>query len=179
MNPSNTPSLARFAIRTPVQVPHGGCFRIHPDIHRSTPEVYLVRCNDGWWLVDPDVCAQVRIPNLCKAQLYEGIYDDGRSVVVVVSSSVKGREGWNKTLSWAVAQARDQWISITSDKANQCYIPCAHHPNEGLADPVWRNADFDAFVLAAFKDRIIFDVPQAQQKWMSSSYYRDIEESVD
>lgn len=160
-----------------VQVPHGGWFRVHPEKDRLPGPFHLAFSEKEWWLIHPDVISQYRISNLWRAELYEGIYEDGRTFVIPVTHPLPGKEDWYETLNHAVSLARNQWVSIESDREQDCYLIHPQAKTKKLI-PNWPECDFSDLVELAFTDRIITTCQQAQAKW-PKRLKRVIHESFD
>lgn len=160
-----------------VQVPHGGWFRVHPDKERLAGPFFVARSDEQWWLIHPEVVAEVRISGLWRADLYEAMYEDGRIFIIPVTYPLPGKEGWFETLSEAVKLARKQWVTIESDRDQFCYQVYTE-PKKKRAEPDWLGCDFGDLVESAFADRIVTTCDQARKKWPRSAK-RSISESFE
>jgi len=132
-------------------------FRIHPDRSRSIANVYLSRAGDKWWLVDAELVEErsSHIPGLWRADLYEGSTQDGQSFLLPVTQPLQAsRNTYHETLTDAVKLARKKWVTVESDKVNQCFdVSCAKSMK---AEPDgWSDCDFVDVLEAAFRGRII------------------------
>jgi hypothetical protein len=170
MNESYMFNLSDFLVNAasqttvPVQVPLSGRFRVNPAKDRLAGPFKLVFFDHEWWLIHPDVASQHRFPNLWCAELYEAIYEDGRTFVIPVTHPLSGREGWYETLNQAIQLARKQWVSIESDRTQDCYLIYPQGKTR-LGAPSWLEGDFSDLVDLAFTDRTITTLAQARAKW--------------
>lgn len=160
-----------------VQVPHGGWFRVHPDKERLVGPFFVARSDDQWWLVHPDVVPEVRISGLWRADLFEAMYEDGRTIIIPLTYPMLGKEGWYDSLQEAIKVSRKQWVSIESDRDQGSY-DVHTEPKKKRTEPDWLGCDFGELVESAFAGRIISTLEQARKKWPRSSK-RVIPESLD
>lgn len=179
--------LSRFAVRSPgysnasvpVCIPTSR-FRIHPDRRRMASDVYLSRAGNEWSLVAADVVEEglVHIPKLWRADLYEGIWQNGRSFVLPVTFPVEGGHmDWYDTLTYAVSLARKQWVTVASDKNQGCFLVTPEKKH--LAAPeVWPDCEFAELVELAFYDRIILSREDAIAK-LPKKARREVSEEMD
>ena len=163
--------LRRFVARgydntsAPVCIPTSR-FRIHPDRKRCMQDVYLSRAGDEWWLIDADVVekSHLRIPKLWRADIFEGIWPNGRSFVLPVTFPVDcSHMDWYDSLSYAVKLARKQWVTVASDKENGRFDVTPE--KKAWPEPgEWPKCEFAELVELAFFDHIILSREDAIAK---------------
>jgi hypothetical protein len=169
----------RHQTSIPVQLPYLGYFRVNP--HREGVDgIYnLVRYQDEWWLVHPEVVNNYKIPKLRKAELYEALYDDGRTILVPVTKSAPGYEDFNLSMKAIMEAAQKRWLALHKDEENSCFIsnPAASNRFE---DPEWvLNDSPDLLIEAAFRDRMILSVEQAKKMFTKRQALRFVSEDDD
>lgn len=179
--------LSRFQARSPgyssanvpICIPTSR-FRIHPDRERTISDVYLSRAGDEWWLIDADVVegGHVRIPKLWRADLYEGVWANGRSFVLPVTFPVEGGNmDWYDTLTYAVSLARKQWMTVTADKNQGCFRVMPE--KKRMPEPQeWPECEFAELVEFAFYGRIILTAEDAIAK-LPKKPRREVSEEFD
>ncbi len=165
--------LSRFVARSqgttqtsiPICIPTTR-FRIHPDRERMVANVYLSRAGDEWWLVDASVAEDGRahVPKLWRADLYEGVWANGRSFLLPVTFPVDGvHMDWYDSLTYGVTLARKQWVTVTSDRSQGCFIVTPEKQKRSEPEG-WLDCEFHELVEFAFDDHIIYSKEDALAK---------------
>jgi hypothetical protein len=156
----------------PVQLPYNGFFRVNPN-RKGTDEIYhIVRHQNEWWLVHRAVASRYRIPRLCRSELFEAVYSDGRTLIIPVTTSLPGKEDWNLTLTAAIKSAKKRWTGLRKDDYHNCYNHSTNAPNS-LLEPEWQNDDWEKLLEHAFIDRMILTVDQAEKMFPKRSHVKN------
>lgn len=154
-------------------------FHIHPSMQRRVSPLWLARPDGKWWLVHPEVVARYHVPKLWKADLYQAIWPDGRSFLLPVTHPrASGPEGWYSSLTEAVQEAQQGWITLERDHNSECYD--FERPKGWRKAPNWPDWDFEDIVHLAFFDHLL-TVPtaKAMQLTRRRTPRRFIEETVE
>lgn len=149
-------------------------FRIHPDKNRTAGPVYLSRAGDEWWLVHPDVLDTYRVPRLWQAELFQGIWPDGRTFILPLTYPRPNCGGWFDTLQQAIQLARTQWITIESDSDQGCYLITPAKKAGGAIE--WPECDFADVVEVAFDGHIILTPQEAMARLARNKGKRPVRE---
>lgn len=157
------------------------CFSIHPDIERQLPNVYLSHTNDKWWLIAADVIEQegVRIPKLWRANLFEGMTQEGQRFILPITFLLNGGQtSWSESWEAIIAKARHRWIKVKADKEQECFdiTQQRKHQASGID---WPDDDFADLIHQAFRGRMITSSDAAIAKLQRTSCREAIEEMDD
>lgn len=166
----------QLAPDVPVCLPRGW-FQIHPDRQRCAKNVYVSLAGGQWWLVAAEVAEdnEIRIPKLWRADLYEAIRPDGRSFVLPNTFPLHGsKTDWYDTMADAVKLARKQWVLVTSDKEEGCFVIAPERRRQAEASE-WPECEFSELVEQAFADRILL-IRDDARKLLPRSARRNVDE---
>ena len=179
--PTSTFSLKKFQTSAPgterpwigiPQVP----FRVRSGRDRVSPEVWLTLLDDGWYLVDSETANTVRLPNLWRGKLHEGMLENGEPCLIVHTRATNPKyQSWEESMRDVLKLARQAWVKHTSNKtAMEHFATPVMPPNP---DPAWSDEDFDVLVERSFRDRIIDqNHPLASNRLMQSVSQADLED---
>lgn len=119
-----------------------------------------------------------QIPQLWRADLYEGITPDGQRFLLPVTQPLQAnRNTYHETLSDAVKLARKKWITVESDKDHKCFNVSCEKAMKTEPDN-WPECDFVDVLEKAFRGRIICTSKDVLIKLKKPSR-RDISEDYD
>ena len=150
----NTFDLSLFAatntrnkLTTRVGVPR--CpFRVRPG-HRTDDLNFILR-NGLWWLVSAEVAERCNPENILKGPLCEGVYQDGRTILVPMTGEVRQLQDSGEVLESAVSQAEHHWVKIETG-----YYECTMTVCDIKATPEWSSCTLPELVQEAFEGQII------------------------
>jgi hypothetical protein len=162
--PRKKPFLQRFAApkaevkptaKPGVFIPKKTSFRIHPDVLRVSPDVFIMQCNKQWYLLDPALIADGTVNrHFWRATLYQGILLNGDSVILPVTYPAgSGYEGWHDSMTDMIEHARHHWMQVRSDHDEKRYIGTRFRSEK--AQPTWPIWTLDELIEQAFGDRIL------------------------
>jgi hypothetical protein len=155
-------------------------FRIHPDRNRTVSNIYIALIDGKWWMIASDVVedGDIDIPNLWRADLYEGIRPDGQRFILPVTLPIYvDATDWHDSLTHVVKLARKKWISVKSDKSNHCFDVISEKPIK-MTEDAWPMGEFESLLELAFYGRIIYTLKEAVTKLRKPSR-REINEDDD
>ena len=136
----------------PVVIPQT-TFRIHSS--REVGQVYLLRKNEAWHLVNPQLVRDGVIRGAYAAYLFEGIRLDGESFLLPVTLPKQEKDqSWCESLCEVVDAARKTWIKMESNGRERIHtvINLKHQPDVEPQWPKWSKQDW---MTEAFANRQI------------------------
>ena len=136
----------------PVLIPQTA-FMIHPT--SSVGQVYLLRKQDKWHLVNPELVRDGLVTGAWVANLFEGIRPNGQSFLLPVTLPKQGyQRSWYESLCEVVDEARQGWVKVTTN-----YDACIHELTRvkyrSPVEPQWPNWSVEDWVTEAFSTRLI------------------------
>ena len=123
-------------------------FRIRPG-HRTGGLNFILR-NGLWWLVSAEVVEQCKPANILKGPLCEGVYQNGRTILVPMTGQVRQVQDSDKVLETAVRQAEHHWVKIETG-----YFECTMNECAIQASPEWSTCTLPELIQEAFEGQII------------------------
>lgn len=123
-------------------------FRIRPG-HRTGNLNFILR-NGLWWLIRSEVAERCKIDNILIGPLCEGVYQDGRTILVPLTGQVRQLQDSGKVLETAVRQAEHYWMQIETD-----YFGCTTNQCAIQASPEWSTCTLPELIQEAFEGQII------------------------
>ena len=146
-------------------------FRIHPDPERvATVLIYLI--DNRWHLVNPQAVKNLKASGLWKADLYEGIDEDGAAFIM---PSTEGN--YRKSMDVVVRSARKQFVMMETFKKDQVHIATPISPR--LPAPSWPEHTLEEVIELAFRDHIINTYEDAAKILEKKKSHRTIVEEDD
>ncbi len=134
----------------PVCLPSGKAFMIEKE---SARHVYLIRDENQWNLVHPDVAKLPGIKSVQKATLYKGIFEDGSLYLHPVTHPEPGwPSSWFDSWQEIIEEAQIRWLrsrKIEEEKRFGAKVV------KGLIPPNWPNWSMDQCIAIAFEKKHI------------------------
>ena len=136
----------------PVLIPQNA-FMIHPT--RSVEKVFLLRKQEKWHLVNPELVRDGLVTGAWVANLFEGIRPNGESFLLPVTLPKQGyQRSWHESLCEVVDEARRGWVKVTTN-----YEACIHELRRvkyrSPVEPQWPNWSVEDWITEAFSTRLI------------------------
>ena len=136
----------------PVLIPQNA-FMIHPT--RSVEKVFLLRKQEKWHLVNPELVRDGLVTGAWVANLFEGIRSNGQSFLLPVTSPKQDyQRSWHESLCKVVDEARQGWVKLISNHTEYIYeltrVEC-----RPPVRPQWPNWSEEDWITEAFSTRLI------------------------
>ena len=123
-------------------------FRIRPG-HRTGDLNFILR-NGLWWLVSAEVAEWCNPENILTGPLCEGVYQDGRTILVPMTGQVRQLQDSGEVLETAVRQAENHWVKIETGYYECTMTVCAINTS-----PEWSSCTLPELIQEAFEGQII------------------------
>lgn len=142
-----TPKL-QSKLGTRVGIPRRS-FRVRPG-SRTEPLNFILH-NRLWWLVRQDIVKHCNPDKILSGRLYEGVYQDGRTILIPVTDRLNGLTDWGDFLESAIAKAECNWVEVETD----------YNYRYGLTEraistaPTWSGCTLPELVCEAFEGQMI------------------------
>jgi hypothetical protein len=127
-------------------------------------------------LVTPEVAEGRSLSGVWRAELYEGVFGDGKPFLLPVTlSDDPVFNSWGESLHDAVTMARRTWTVLEKDEHMRRHEPIANKAIKSR--PEWLDWALSDAVESAFRGRILdIDDPLLQPKKPRRNSHQEIEE---
>lgn len=93
-------------------------FRLRPG--SCTEPLNLMLHNKLWWLVHQSVVKHCPPNKIISTPLYEGVYQDGRTILIPLADQMGQMQDWGLFLESALRKAERTWVKIETNYYDQC-----------------------------------------------------------
>ena len=147
-------------------------FRTRPA--RRIDNINLLLHNKLWWMVSQEVVERCKGPKILSGSLCEGVFENGRTIIIPVTDQYRQMPDWGDFLETALDEAQEEWVEIQTDYLTWCELNVP--PIQ--TSPQWPGCTLEELILEAFDGQIIETVEQFEQMFPPSHYEPILEEDV-